>query len=324
MSKSITELLQSIALNTDNVKRKDNEIYNSEGLHNEQVMEIDESIEISDQYNNVMKIEGIYNGAYLPLKENGLHKLMGQRKFDFTLTSAIDPNFKRSKIDPDSALPSYNKYSKFSLMPESVEPPHNQISLVKESKASYLNYRNRLNPEQQQQQTAPQLAPRDSLAEEGYKNYADDYEYEDSPPAYEFDDDGMTKKDTTIHKDDQGEVVHTTDHIDETHDPVEEEEEDPLPDAPGGPQKEIPVFSEDVPPTAKYRHKEIPVFNEDVPPTHKVHHPKTESYLDSRRKPPSTPLPTAKYRRKTQPPLIANRSSNLLFTRPTTFNRTTR
>lgn len=286
MSKSITELLKTIALNTDDTMRKDNEIYNTEGLQNEQVAELDESIEMPDQYNNVMKNEGLYNGAYLPLKENGLQKLMGQRKFDFTLTSAIDPNFKRSQIDPDNAMPSYNKYSKFSLKPESVEPPTSQISLVRQSKASYLNYRNRLEPqaEQQQQQTAPSLAPRNGKIEEGYDHYADmDDDYSDSPPAYDFDDE-TSNKETVLHKNEKGEVVHTTDHVDETNKETETETK-PVEETKSG----IPIFGEDpvgyVPPKSR-----IPIFGEDP-----------VGYKPTFRK---------KYSKQT---VASSRSSNLLF-----------
>lgn len=313
MSKSITELLKTIALNTDDVKRKDDEIYNSEGLHNEQVLELDESIEITDQYNNVMKNEGLYNGAYLPLKENGLHQLMGQRKFDFTLTSAIDPNFKRSKIDPDSAMPSYNKYSKFSLMPEAVEAPTNQISLVKQSKSSYLNYRNRLEPQaqQQQQQVAPSLAPKNGKIEEGYQFYADMDDDAGSPPPYDFDDGMGKEKETTIHKDPAGETIHTTDHNEDTHkDPVEE------------PEPEIPIYGEDppdfIPPKSK-----IPIYGED-PVGYKPPESKIPIYGEDPvgYKPPKSKIPIfgedppgymPKFRKDYTKQVVGSRSSNLLL-----------
>ena len=218
MSLSINDLLQSIGGNTKQIKPSEGQLHNPDIPDSEPITEFDDELELNDQYSTVMRIGGAYNGTNLPLKEQGQLDVMNPRRVDFSLTNAIDPNVIRSKIDPDSAQPSYNRYSKFSLMPDSVKPPKSQIGLIKESRGSYINYQNRLNPG-----SAKATSTANSMKkplEYGEPHDIIKEPWDDLPPAYDFDNSSTKKKEPTepIHKDPDGETTQTGTGIVDDHD----------------------------------------------------------------------------------------------------------
>lgn len=82
------------------------------------------------------------NGMYamsLPREPRNLH---------FMADGDIDPNVRRAKIDPDSALPpaDLGTRARYEVPPAAMRKPHNQIDLIKKSHTSELNYRNRFTP----------------------------------------------------------------------------------------------------------------------------------------------------------------------------------
>ena len=156
MSLSINELLKGV---TDASKR----ILPKEGkLHNPDIPDgpLNPEVNIKDQYATVMRFNGPYNGSGLPLKEGGRLRMMNPRLVDFMSDStAINPNNIRSKVDPDRAHPLINSNSLFSLTDSSVKPPHNTIGLVKRSRSSFANYKNRFNSKQASSAATAPTAP---------------------------------------------------------------------------------------------------------------------------------------------------------------------
>jgi hypothetical protein len=137
MSLPLSELLTALG-NNKQIKPTEGTLYNPDIPER-----LDETEEIMDQYSS-MKINTPFNGSGLPLRESGVLSRMDPKKRDFSTDGAIDPNIIRSKIDPDSAMPSLNRYSKFSLMPSSTAEPHSQVDLIRKSRESFTNYQNRL------------------------------------------------------------------------------------------------------------------------------------------------------------------------------------
>lgn len=139
MSKSINELFKSLVDgDTKNLPTKETE------LKNPDIPEYDETREIKDQFRiNYRMPTAPRNGAGYALPRRSV---INPKKESFLMDFTIDPNLVRAKTDPDNALPSLSRTAKFSYMPESVKPPHNQESLIKQSRRSELNWRNRFNP----------------------------------------------------------------------------------------------------------------------------------------------------------------------------------
>ena len=218
MSLSINDLLQSLGAQSKQIKPKEGQLHNPDIPDSEPMTELDAELELRDQYSTVMKIGGAYNGTNAPLKESGQLRMMDPRQVDFLMTDAIDPNIIRSKTDPDTAQPSYNRYSLFSLMPDSIKPPRSQVGLIRRSNGSSTNYRNRF-------QAAPPKTSSKNAARQppAFDEPHDSYNEPDyDPPAYDFND-GIVKPKKPIHVDPDGERTHTGTGIVGDHDQVDEE-----------------------------------------------------------------------------------------------------
>ena len=144
MSLPISQLLTLIGDNKK-IKPPENVLYNPDIP-----AKLDDEITIRDQYSN-MRINTPFNGGELPLKESGVMARMDPKKKDFQTTNAIDPNTIRSKIDPDSAMPTLDRYSLFSLMPSSVAPPYDQVALIRKSAEAYSAFQNRFKSTEEKQ-----------------------------------------------------------------------------------------------------------------------------------------------------------------------------
>ena len=144
MSLPISQLLTLIGDNKK-IKPPENVLYNPDIP-----VKLDDEITIRDQYSN-MRINTPFNGGELPLKESGVMARMDPKKKDFQTTNAIDPNTIRSKIDPDSAMPTLDRYSLFSLMPSSVAPPYDQVALIRKSAEAYSAFQNRFKSTEEKQ-----------------------------------------------------------------------------------------------------------------------------------------------------------------------------
>jgi len=173
MSKSLTLLLQGLgeihgsekntplktgfatSLSRDDEMLHNPDVPDMKGEH-EASEYMPESAEIKDEYYLDMGADlqtGPRNGQYaLNVKQPYVHERNHRKAF--TMEGAIDPNLIRSKIDPDSAHPSLSSQSLFSYVPTNFEPT-TQVSLIKQSRESEYNYRNRFKPSQQQAQTTP-------------------------------------------------------------------------------------------------------------------------------------------------------------------------
>ena len=144
MSLPISQLLTLIGDNKK-IKPPENVLYNPD-IPNK----LDDELTIRDQFSNI-RINTPFNGGELPLRASGVMATMDPKKFDFTTNDAIDPNTIRSKIDPDSAMPTLNRYSKFSLMPSSASPPHDQVALIQKSAEAYSKFQNRFKSAEEKQ-----------------------------------------------------------------------------------------------------------------------------------------------------------------------------
>ena len=151
---SINDLLKGVASASKRIEPKEGQLYSPDIPQTT----LDDEIAIRDQFENQMKVTTLpRNGTGYALSAYGSDiSLMDPRKADFITDGSIDPNVIMSKIDPDKAQPSYNKYSKFSLMPDSVKPPKNQVELLRRSHASELNFRNRYNAQSGSNDQQPQ------------------------------------------------------------------------------------------------------------------------------------------------------------------------
>jgi hypothetical protein len=198
MSLSINDLLKGITDSNKKIQPKDSTLYNPD-IPTQYEGGLDDEIEIKDQFASVMRIGGAYNGEGLPLAESGQLSMMDPRKVDFLFDGAIDPNIIRSRTDPDGSLPARNARSKFSLMPESVEQPHNQVPLIQKSRQSYINYQNRFNSAQQKEEhpqprSGNEIRPvnHTEIGKDRY-NFFMEEKPDDQPPAYTTPDGEITK-----------------------------------------------------------------------------------------------------------------------------------
>lgn len=132
MSKSIRDLIQ--VLNTEKAKLTEGE------LANDIPQMIDHERLVEDEA--VLDSSTIKNGQ--SFLENKVPRSKQQNWYSYN--NNIDPNVIRARTDPDSARPNLSSQTPQSLMPESANPPHDYVSLVRLSKESYLNYRNRFQP----------------------------------------------------------------------------------------------------------------------------------------------------------------------------------
>ena len=144
MSLPISQLL-SLMGDNKKIKPPENTLYNPDIPD-----KLDDEMTIRDQFTNI-RINTPFNGGELPLRESGVMARMDPKKKDFQTTNAIDPNTIRSKIDPDSAMPTLDRYSLFSLMPSSVKPPHDQAALIRKSAESYAAFQNRFKSAEEKQ-----------------------------------------------------------------------------------------------------------------------------------------------------------------------------
>lgn len=140
MSKSLRDLLGGVKSNT--IQPKENELVNPD------IPDFNHEEKIRDQfYNNFRTPSQPRNGSgYMLPRQN---HLINPVSSTFMADGDIDPNIIRSKIDPDSAMPSLSSQSAFSLMPESVRPSHDNVGLIKKSHQSEMNYANRFTPPQE-------------------------------------------------------------------------------------------------------------------------------------------------------------------------------
>lgn len=160
MSKSLTLLLQGLA----EIKGGEKNTHTQTGFGTSHKNELanpdipdmkgeDESAylpdtaEVHDEFATDMSGEARVhrNGAGYKLNVKQKYGHEDQRKTSFTAENSIDPNVIRSKVDPDAAHPSLSSQSLFSTLPINFEP-HSQVSLVKQSRESEYNYRNRFKP----------------------------------------------------------------------------------------------------------------------------------------------------------------------------------
>jgi hypothetical protein len=146
MSKSILSLIKS--LESADLDAKQDKISNPDIPEFQQM---DHTENVRDNFHLAAKFNGYPrkrngSGYYLNPQGKRVEDMMDPRKNDFLNEKSIDPNIIRSKIDPDSALPSLSSQSLHSLMPASVQPPRNQENLIKQAHTSVYNWRNRFNP----------------------------------------------------------------------------------------------------------------------------------------------------------------------------------
>jgi hypothetical protein len=144
MSKSLNELFKSLASGSNkNIKQPEGQ------LKNPDVPDLDDKAILRDKFYLSYKIDSQpRNGAGYSMPR--APSLMDPKKEDFMLEGSIDPNTIRAKVDPDDALAS--RKGQFSYMPNAVKAPHNQNNLIKDARASYLNWSNRFQPQQNQPQ----------------------------------------------------------------------------------------------------------------------------------------------------------------------------
>lgn len=187
MSKSINLLLKNIS--SSGGKNQNQEDLN---IHNPDIPKdnsaLNDKKNVKDSYNNAFRLpsSGPRNGSGYVLQRGSNLRTPNNSKF--YPDRSIDPNIIRSKVDPDSALPSLSSLSLHSLMPESVAPPHDRVSLVKKSHTSELNYKNRFKPSQQQpQQEEPPPAYQERNPDELIEDAREIKEFranQEPPPEY--------------------------------------------------------------------------------------------------------------------------------------------
>lgn len=144
MSKSILQLIKS--LNEDVVQPQDK-------ISNPDIPSFDHTENVRDTYHLSMRLNNYpskRNGSGYSFNPAGkrVKDMMDPTKYDFLNEGSINPNTIRSKVDPDSALPSLSSQSLHSLMPSSVQPPRSQESLIKAAHSSVYSWRNRFQPNQ--------------------------------------------------------------------------------------------------------------------------------------------------------------------------------
>ncbi len=145
MSKSINDLLSK--LNTEaKIEPASGKLYNPDIP----TQVLDDTRNVKDQYFSTVRMSSQPRSGTYSLPRQAIYK--DPRKEAFLQDDAIDPSIIRSMVDPDSAMPSLSSSSKFSLMPESVQPPHTQVGLIRKSHESEINFRNRYKPQEQAQQ----------------------------------------------------------------------------------------------------------------------------------------------------------------------------
>lgn len=143
MSKSILQLIKS--LQSADLDTKPDKISNPDIPEFDHTENVRDNFHLSARLNDYpRKRNG--SGYYLNPQGKRVKDMMNPSKYDFQNDGSIDPNIIRSKIDPDSALPSLSSQSLHSLMPSSVQSPRNQEDLIKQAHGSFYNWRNRFNP----------------------------------------------------------------------------------------------------------------------------------------------------------------------------------
>ena len=159
MSKSINLLLKNLNDNSSNVNKKPSnlKLINAEmpnykkGMNNTSRNfsgdnSLDDTLNVKDMFHKTFKLPDNTprNGRGFSLPR-GRH-LGNKYREAFLLNNAIDPNNIRARTDPDHAMPTYSYSTLHSLMPASVQPPHNNVELVQRANTNYLNYKNRFAP----------------------------------------------------------------------------------------------------------------------------------------------------------------------------------
>ena len=147
MSRSINQLLQSLAGNNKPLPLREGELVNPDIPS--------EKLEIKDQYHKIFKKPSRPRNGTFSLGKDRIFQ--NQKEEDFSHDGAIDPNAIRNKLDPDAALPDLNSNAMFSFMPDSVRKSRNQVGLIRKSHESELNYRNRFEPRSLGPPSAPPL-----------------------------------------------------------------------------------------------------------------------------------------------------------------------
>ena len=178
MSLPLSELLTALG-NNKQIKPTEGTLYNPDIPDR-----LNASEEIMDHY-STLRINTPFNGSGLPLRESGVLARMDPKKRDFSTDGAIDPNIIRSKIDPDSAMPTLNRYSKFSLMPSSTAEPHNQVDLIRKSRESFTNFHNRYSATTQATQNQPLNSQNAIRKAPSFQEPRSEFKPNEPPPPYE-------------------------------------------------------------------------------------------------------------------------------------------